>query len=68
MLIIYKARMKEPYLTGDDLIKAGFEPGPQMGEALKHAHKLRLAGASKQEQLRHTVWIMNKKGENNNET
>lgn len=60
MLRVYKERMSEPYLTGEDLIKAGFQPGPKMGETLKQAHKLRLAGRSKEEQFKNTIWIMNK--------
>jgi hypothetical protein len=43
---------------GRDLVEAGIRPGPDMGRALAHAHKLRLAGADKAEQLRGTLaWI-----------
>ena len=58
MLSVYEERMSSPYLTGKDLIEAGVEPGPVFGEALSYAHKLRLNGKSKEEQLRHTLgWI-----------
>ena len=51
LLGIYRERMARPYLMGRDLINAGVRPGPQMGEALAYAHKLRLAGIPKAEQL-----------------
>lgn len=55
MLAVYKERMNLPYVTGKDLIEAGMEPGPVFGEALSYAHKLRLAGIPKEEQLRQTA-------------
>lgn len=51
-LELYRARMAQPYVLGRDLVAAGVRPGPVMGEALKRAHALRLAGASKDAQLR----------------
>jgi hypothetical protein len=46
------------YVMGRDLVEAGIRPGPEMGRALAHAHRLRLAGADKAEQLRGTLaWI-----------
>ena len=50
-LELYTSRMSEPYLTGRDLISAGFEQGVRLGQALKYAHRLRLAGLSRDEQL-----------------
>ena len=38
--------MRLPMLTGKDLIAAGFEAGPQMGEALRRARQLHFAGLS----------------------
>ena len=58
MLGVYKERMSHPYLKGRDLIEAGMEPGPLFSEALSYAHKLRLAGMSKDEQLRQTLGWM----------
>ncbi len=51
MLAEYRRRMDQPYVTGKDLVEAGFAPGLAFGEALSHAHKLRLAGRPKEEQL-----------------
>ncbi|MBQ9413792.1 MAG: HD domain-containing protein [Clostridia bacterium] len=50
LLALYRERMQAPYLTGRDLLDAGATPGPLLGEALALAHKLRLAGRSKEEQ------------------
>ena len=40
---------------GRDLVEAGVKPGPGFTEALAYAHKLRLAGLSKEDQLRQTL-------------
>lgn len=47
----FQELMARPYVKGDDLIAAGVEPGPEMGEVLRFAHKVRLAGVSKGEAL-----------------
>lgn len=44
--------MAKPFVQGRDLLEAGVEPGPLMGETLAYAHKLRLAGTNKGETLR----------------
>jgi tRNA nucleotidyltransferase (CCA-adding enzyme) len=44
--------MAAPYLQGRDLVEAGAAPGPGFAAALGEAHKLRLAGRPKQEQLK----------------
>lgn len=44
--------MARSYVQGRDLVELGFEPGPLMGEVLRYAHKLRLAGVPKDEALR----------------
>ena len=60
MLAEYRRRMEQPYATGTDLIEAGFTPGPSFGEALAYAHKLRLAGRPKSEQLASAVAVLRK--------
>ena len=60
MLALYRRRMEQPGVTGGDLIAAGLSPGPNMGEALAYAHKLHLAGLSKEDQLRHTLSFVRK--------
>ena len=55
LLAVYRQRMAEPYLMGKDLIEAGLQPGPVFTQALDYAHKLRLAGLPKEEQLRQTL-------------
>ncbi|MBE6818201.1 MAG: HD domain-containing protein [Ruminococcaceae bacterium] len=55
MLALYQERMRAPYVTGEDLIRAGLKPGKAMGAALEYAHKLRLAGVPKAEQLKQVL-------------
>ena len=62
MLTLYQDRMNRPYVMGRDLIAAGMQPGPLISEALAYAHKLRLAGVSKEEQLRQTLGVYAKNG------
>ncbi len=47
--------MAKPCVTGADLIAAGMKPGVEMGEALRYAHKLRLAGVDREAALRQTL-------------
>jgi len=47
--------MSRPFLMGRDLIAAGLEPSENFTEILSYAHKLRLAGLSKEDQLRHSL-------------
>ena len=47
--------MARPYVTGRDLIDAGFEPGGDFGEILGYAHKLRLAGIEKKYALKQVL-------------
>ena len=61
MLALFDARMARPFLQGRDLIAAGVEPGPRFHEALEYAHKLRLAGLGREEQLRQTLGYIRKK-------
>lgn len=52
--------MARPHLMGRDLIDAGMTPGPAFHKALGYAHKLRLAGLSKEDQLRQTLGVFGK--------
>ena len=60
MLAVYQERMSQPYVMGKDLIAAGEEPGPLFTDALTYAHKLRLAGIPKEEQLKQTLGYLRK--------
>ena len=58
MLREYELRMSRPFVMGRDLVAAGVEPGVVFRDALVYAHKLRLAGLSREEQLSQTLgWI-----------
>ena len=62
MLALYHARVSAPGLTGRDLLDAGAQPGPLLGEALAYARKLRLSGASLDEQRRQTLaWLRSRR-------
>ena len=54
-LAAYEELMARPQVTGRDLIEAGMRPGPVFSEALAYAHKLHLAGLSRDEALRQTL-------------
>ncbi len=54
-LAAYHERMALPHVTGADLIAGGMRPGAAMGDALRFAHKLRLAGVPKEDALRQTL-------------
>ena len=47
--------MELPAVRGRDLIELGAEPGPLLGQALRYAEKLHLAGVSKQDALIHSM-------------
>lgn len=51
----YQQIMAQPYVTGKDLIQSGFQPGDDFREILDYAHKLRLAGVSKDSALKQTL-------------
>lgn len=57
----YREIMAHDHVMGRDLIEAGFEPGELMGEMLEYAHKLRLAGISKDESLKQVISLGKKK-------
>lgn len=52
---LYREMMAAPYVTGDDLIRAGLEPGGDFSGILAYAHKLRLAGIDKEPALKQTI-------------
>lgn len=58
--IRYQEIMARPYVQGADLVAAGFEPGKDFGPALAYAHKLRLAGITKEKALRQTAAYLQK--------
>ena len=47
--------MARPYLMGRDLAEAGLKPSESFAEILDYAHKLRLAGLDKDNQLRQSL-------------
>lgn len=51
-LCAYEARMKEPEVTGADLIKLGMKPGPQFSEVLANTHRMHLSYVSKDKVLK----------------
>ena len=51
----YRNLMEKPCVQGADLIAEGIAPGPALGAALEHAHKLRLAGVDKASALAQTL-------------
>ncbi|MDR2658164.1 MAG: HD domain-containing protein [Oscillospiraceae bacterium] len=48
----YRKRMREPMLTGLDLIAAGFAPGPEFSELMARARLFHFAGLSPENALR----------------
>lgn len=60
-LRVYEETMKQPYITGKDLLELGFESGVEIGKMLELAHKLRLAGVSKEKALKQVLAVYRKK-------
>ena len=54
----YRELMARPYVQAKDLLEAGMRPGPEIREALAFAHKLQLAGVSREEALTQTLGTM----------
>lgn len=52
---LYEEMMSRPYVTGNDLIEKGLEPGEYFSDVLAYAHKLRLAGTEKESALKQTL-------------
>ncbi len=59
--------MSRPFVQGRDLIKAGLKPGKSFSEILSLAHKLRLAGVSKEVALRQCIGVNSEFGIRNSE-
>ena len=57
----YQNLMEQPAVTGNDLIKAGLQPGKPLGEALDYAHKLHLSGVEHKAALLQTLDYIRKK-------
>lgn len=57
----YHQLLKRPSVQGADLIAAGFEPGPELGAALKYARKLHLSGVKKKQALKATISYLKKR-------
>ena len=57
----YRERMKEPFVTGADLLSAGMKPGQEMGQALAYARKMHLSGDDKEKALAKTLAFMRDK-------
>ncbi|MCD7823122.1 MAG: tRNA nucleotidyltransferase [Oscillospiraceae bacterium] len=62
-LEIFKEYMSRPYVMGRDLIEAGMKPSERFTDYLKFAHKLRLAGVSKENTLRQVLALARKNGD-----
>ena len=58
-LAAFREQMREDYVTGKDLIDAGYRPGPAFTEALAYAHRAQLAGVSRAETLSQTIGYLN---------
>ena len=51
----FKEMMKKPFVSGQDLIEAGLEPGKNFSDILKYAEKLRIAEIDKENALKQTL-------------
>ena len=58
---VYEETMEQPYITGKDLLELGFKSGVELGKMLELAHKLRLAGVSKEKALKQVLAVYGKK-------
>lgn len=54
-LEVYEEYMSRPFVTGADLIAEGLKPGKDFSDVLAYAHKLRLAGVTKEAALKQTL-------------
>ena len=59
-LKIYNEYMSRPFVSGEDLINAGLEPGEDFSRMLCEAHKLRLSGIPKETVLKHILGKRNR--------
>ncbi len=51
----YQLLISTPGVSGQDLVDAGFHPGPRFHDALKYAHKLQLSGVDRKNALAQTL-------------
>ena len=58
---VYEETMEQPYIAGKDLLELGFKSGVELGKMLELAHKLRLAGVSKEKSLKQVLAVYGKK-------
>lgn len=56
----YYEYMSRPFVQGRDLVEAGLKPGKNFTALLEYAHKMRLAGVSKENALRQTLAMSRK--------
>lgn len=61
----YRETMKQPFVTGKDLLDAGLTPGKEFSELLAFSHKLRLAGIDRDSSLKQTLAYARKLQKNN---
>lgn len=61
----YEERLKQPMVTGEDLVRAGFAPGKEFGALLRRARMLHFSGIDRRNVLRQLVLEANKMQENN---
>jgi len=61
-------KLPEPLITGRDLLRLGFQPGPDMGKILKTVVDMQLEGQlnTRQEALDYSTQLFNSKGLGNN--
>ncbi len=52
---VYEEYMSRPFVAGRDLVESGLAPGADFSEILAYAHKLRLAGVTKDSALKQTL-------------
>ena len=57
----YRKIMAEPFVTGEDLIRAGIRPDRDFSALLAYSHKLRLSGVGKKEALSQTLALAGKR-------
>lgn len=56
----YRETMARPFVTGEDLLKAGLSPSENFSELLSYAHKLRLARVPKDAALKQVLALARK--------
>lgn len=59
-LAVYRERMARPCVMGADLVALGYKPCRAFKDALAYAHKLRLAGVSRELALPQTAAVLEK--------